>query len=77
MPYVTIEEEVWVDLDDFDTADLEEELMKRNSRVDRHSRPAPSDTRLLLMDIYERRRTGRDYQEHLDQYFYDVLGRMV
>lgn len=77
MPYVTIEEEVWVDLDDFDTADLEEELLKRNSRVDRNSRPAPSDTRLLLMNIYEKRRTGRDYQVELDQYLSDVLGRIL
>lgn len=77
MPYVTIEEEVWVDLDDFDTADLEEELLKRNSRVDRNSRPAPSDTRLLLMNIYEKRRLNQDYQSDLDQYLYDVLGRIV
>lgn len=77
MPYVTIEEEVWVDLDDFDTEDLEEELMKRNSRVDRHSRPTPSDTQILLMDIYERRRVGKDYQDQLDQYLYTVLGRIV
>jgi len=77
MPYVTIEEEVWVDLDDFDTDDLEQELIKRNSRVDRNSRPSPSDTKLILMDIYERRRTGKDYQEQLDQYLYDVLGRII
>ncbi len=77
MPYVTIEEEVWVDLDDFDTEDLEQELIKRNSRVDRNTRPAPSDTRLLLMNIYEKRRTGRDYQADLDQYLSDVLGRIL
>jgi hypothetical protein len=77
MPYVTIEEEVWVDLDDFDTADLEEELLKRNSQIDRNSRPAPSETRILLMSIYDKRRLGQDYQSDLDQYLYDVLGRIV
>ena len=77
MPYVTVEEEVWVDLDDFETEDLEAELLKRNSRVDRNSRPAPSDTKLLLMDIFERRRSGREYQEQLDQYLCEVLGRVL
>ena len=77
MPYVTIEEEVWVDLDDFDTDDLEKELMKRNSRVDRNSLPPISETRLLLMDIYEKRRLNLDYQAQLDRYLYDVLGRIV
>ncbi len=77
MPYVTIEEEVWVDLDEFDTEDLEQELIKRNSRVSKHTLPAPGETKLLLMNIYEKRRTGRDYQYELDQYLSDVLGRIV
>lgn len=76
MPYVTIEEEIWVDLDDFDTADLEEELMKRNSKVDRNSRPAVSDNKLLLMTIYEKRRMGKDYQQDLDDFIYNNLGRL-
>jgi len=77
MPYVTVEEEVWVDLDDFDTADLEEELLKRNSQVTRHSRPAPGENTLLLMSIYEKRRMGRDYQKELDEFIYNNLGRIV
>ncbi len=77
MPYVTIEEEVWVDLDDFDTDELEEELLKRNSRVTRHSRPAPSDNTLLLMTIYEKRRIGQDYQRELDEFLYNNLGRVI
>ena len=71
MPYVTIEEEVWVDLDGFDTVDLEEELLKRNSRVDRASRPAPSENQLLLTSIYEKRRLGKDYQRELEEYIYN------
>lgn len=77
MPYVTIEEEVWVDLDGFDTADLEEELLKRNSRVDRNSRPAPSENQLLLHSIYEKRRLGKNYEQELDEYIYNNLGRIV
>lgn len=77
MPYVTIEEEVWVDLADFDTDDLEEELLKRNSRVDKSSRPAPSENTLLLMSIYEKRRLGKDYQQELDEFIYNNLGRIL
>jgi hypothetical protein len=77
MPYVTVEEEIWVDLDDFETADLEEELLKRNSRVDRKSRPTPSDNQLLLMSIYEKRRLGKNYEQELDEYIYNNLGRIV
>lgn len=77
MPYVTIEEEVWVDLDDFETSDLEEELVKRNSRVDKNTRPTPSDNTILLMSIYEKRRSGRDYQQELDEFIYNNLGRIL
>ncbi len=77
MPYVTIEEEVWVNLDDFDTEDLEQELLKRNSRVTRHSRPAPNENMMLLMTIYEKRRVGRDYQRELDEFLYNNLGRVL
>jgi hypothetical protein len=77
MPYVTVEEEVWVDLDDFDTEDLEEELLKRNSQVTRHSRPTPSDNMMLLMTIYEKRRVGKDYQRDLDEFLYNNLGRII
>lgn len=77
MPYVTIEQEVYVDLDEFDTDDLEAELLKRNSHVTRHSRPAPSDNQLMLMTIFEKRRTGQDYQQELDLFIYNNLGRIV
>ena len=77
MPYVTIEEEVWVDLDDFDTDDLEQELLKRNSRVTRHSKPSPSENTLLLMSIYEKRRLGKNYEQDLDEFIYNNLGRIV
>ena len=42
MPYVTIEEDVWVDLDDFDTDDLVEELRKRKG-VNRDEPDTPFD----------------------------------
>ncbi len=77
MPYVTIAEEVWVDLDDFDTDDLEKELIKRNSRVDKNTRPVPSDNMLMLMTIYEKRRVGQDYQRELDEFLYNNLGRII
>lgn len=63
--------EVDVDLDDYDTDDLIEELQKRG-RNDFVS----SDSNTALREIYELRRTGRDYQRELDALIYDVLGRL-
>lgn len=74
--YKTIytEVEVDVDLSDFDTDDLLEELESRGSL------PADSqgDAQELLQSIWLKRRTGRtDYQTELDQLIYASLGRIV
>lgn len=63
--------EVDVDLDDYDTDDLVEELRKRG-----RNDLVCSDTNTALREIYELRRTGRDYQRELDALIYDVLGRV-
>ena len=74
--YKTIytEVEVDVDLGDFDTDDLLEEL------EDRGALPADSqgDAKDLLNAIWMKRRMGRtDYQTELDQLIYAGLGRVV
>lgn len=74
--YKTIytEVEVDVDLGDFDTDDLLEEL------EDRGELPADSgyDAKNLLEAIWMKRRMGRtDYQTELDQLIYAGLGRIV
>jgi hypothetical protein len=71
---VCTEVEVYVDLGDFDTEDLLEELESRGEL------PVDSayDAKDLLMAIWLKRRVGRtDYQMELDQLIYAGLGRII
>jgi hypothetical protein len=72
--YHTIYKEVEIDveLSDFDTEDLIEELESRGS-------PAfdVGDGNALVVSIYEKRRLGKDYQAELDQLIYQVTGRAL
>jgi hypothetical protein len=72
MPTVYQEVEVEVDLDDFDTDDLIEELERRGSGVMDYG-----DGKEILQTIYEKRRLGKDYQAELDQLIWLGLGRVV
>ena len=71
---ITTEVEVDVDLSDFDTEDLLEELESRGELpVD--SQHSAKD---LLTAIWFKRRMGRtDYQTELDQLIYAGLGQIV
>ena len=71
---ITTEVEVDVDLGDFETDDLLDELESRGEL------PADSqyDAKDLLNAIWLKRRMGRtDYQTELDQLIYTGLGRIV
>ena len=72
--YKTIytEVEVDVDLSDFDTDDLIEELEGRGAGATDYG-----DGKDILTAIYEKRRLGRDYQLELDQLIYLGLGKIV
>ena len=72
--YKTIytEVEVDVDLSDFDTDDLIEELESRGSGVMNYG-----DGTDVLQAIYEKRRLGQDYQTELDQLIWLGLGKVV
>jgi hypothetical protein len=75
MGYKTIytEVEVDVDLGDFDTDDLIEELESRGSGAAEFG-----DGKEILEAIYLKRRMGRtDYQSELDQLIYAGLGHVV
>jgi len=76
MPYVTIEEEVWVDLDDFDTEDLVEELKRRKgvgSTV--YSEASGND---LINEIYMAKHVRNQPYEHLvDQLIGVALGKVI
>jgi hypothetical protein len=72
--YKTIytEVEVDVDLTDFDTDDLIEELESRGAGATDYG-----DGKEILLSIYENRRLGKDYQKELDQLIWLGLGKIV
>ncbi len=75
MPTVYTEVEVDVDLDEFDTDDLIEELERRG--YDYNTQGVDADQmREVLERIWYNRRLGRDYQAELDQLIYGVLGKI-
>ena len=72
--YKTIYTEVEVDvnLSDFETDDLIEELESRGSGVMDYG-----DGKEVLQAIYEKRRLGLDYQTELDQIIWLGLGKFI
>ena len=72
MPLVYKEVEVEVDLDDFDTDELIEELERRGTGTVEYGNGTE-----VLQSIYEKRRLGQDYQSDLDQLIWLGLGRIV
>ena len=72
--YKTIYTEVEVDvnLSDFDTDDLIEELKSRGSGALDYG-----DGKEVLEAIYLKRRLGQDYQQELDQLIWVGLGKFI
>jgi hypothetical protein len=66
------EVEVDVNLSDFDSEDLIEELESRGIGATEFG-----DGKGLLLAIYEKRRLGKDYQAELQQLIYSGLGRVL
>ena len=76
MPYVTIEEEVWVDLDDFETDELVEELKKRKATTG-SSWTGPSGSE-LVNDIYMAKHVRNQPYDHLvDELISVVMGKVL
>lgn len=73
MPRVYTEVEVEVDLDEFDAEDLIEELERRGRgfEVESHT---PTE---LVRAIYEKRRTGKCFEQELDELIYIAIGKIV
>lgn len=67
------EVEVEVDLEDFDTDDLIEELERRG----RTASEPEYDVTELLTAIWEKRRLGNEYQQDLDNLIYQALGKIA
>lgn len=73
--YKEVEVEIEVDLSDFDTKDLVEELASRESLSGSAEDAAAKE---LLEAIWLKRRIKNDnYQEELDQLIYQMLGHVV
>jgi hypothetical protein len=74
MNYRTIYKEVEVDVDlsDFDTDDLIEELESRGAGTGEFG-----DGKDILEIIYEKRRLGKDYQKELDKLIWLGLGKFI
>ena len=69
---VYTEVEVDVNLSDFDTDDLIEELESRGAGATDYG-----DGKDLLQAIYEKRRLGQDYQVELAELIYLGLGKFI
>jgi hypothetical protein len=73
MPIVYTEVEVDVDLEDFETDDLVEELARRGKGLEVESQTGTE----LITAIYQKRRLGKDYQRELDELIYVGIGKIV
>ena len=70
--------EVEVDVDDFDDDELIEILTGKGYEVNKISNYTnPDDVILTIKALYHLRRTGRDYQQVLDQLIYNAIGKIV
>ena len=67
MPTVYQEVEVEVELSDFETDDLIEELEKRGKLIGNNEQ--------LINDIFQKRRAGQDFLRELDDLIYNTIGR--
>lgn len=71
MPTIETYVEVDVDLDDFDTEDLIEELERRGETYTENSYVLD-----LIKALYEKRRNGQDYNWELDEIIHQTIGRV-
>jgi hypothetical protein len=72
MPTIYKEVEVDVELEDFETDELVEELERRGCGTVDHG-----DGKEVLEAIYQKRRLGKDYQQELDQLIWLGLGKII
>lgn len=74
MPYINADVEVWVDLEDFETEDLVEEVKRRKDKVLSEIDFGPS-AQSIIQDIYMAKHVrNQDYDRLVDDLIYKVLG---
>jgi hypothetical protein len=74
MVYRYVTTEVEVDLSEFDTDELREELESRGESI---GPDYSSESLELLTSIWQKRRLNQDYQRELDQLIYNTLGKVL
>jgi hypothetical protein len=74
--YVSVEKyvDIDVDMDDFDDDDIMEEMERRGLGA---AVSSPGDNLELLKLIFQKRRTGQNFEQELDQLIYNGLGRIA
>ena len=75
----TVEVDVSIDLEDFDTDDLIDELEDRGYDVtyNAEEQDISGDYNKEILDqIYHLRRQNKDYQSELDTLIYNIVGRI-
>jgi hypothetical protein len=74
--YVSVEKyvDIDVDMDDFDDDDIMEEMERRGLGA---AVSSPGDNLELLKLIFQKRRTGQNFEQELDQLIYNGLGRIL
>lgn len=76
MPYITAEAEVWVDLEDFETEDLVEELKRRKATTS-NNWTGPSGNE-LVQDLYMAKHVRKQPYDHIvDELISTVLNKVV
>ena len=74
--YISVEKyvDIDIDMDDFDDDDIIEEAERRGLSIT--GIRTPGDNRDLLQQIFEKRRTGQDFNSELTELIYYGLGRI-
>ena len=74
--YVSVEKyvDIDVDMDDFEDDDILEEMERRGLGA---AVASPGDNFELLQLIFQKRRTGQNFDQELDQLIYNSLGRIA
>lgn len=73
--YCTVSVDVEVDLQDFETEDLIDELESRGESL--VCGDDQEEVNELLSKLWHKRRNGIDYQRELDRIIYLVLGKII
>jgi hypothetical protein len=76
MPYVNTYIDSEDILEELSDDELIDELKRRGNGYNTQFVDG-EEMRMILQTLYEKRRTGKDYQSELDQLIYSILGKFI